>query len=411
MTLTKCDVNELLDAIRAGGDLDVIRKGVELVLQALIEVEATDVIGAERYERSDSRRTWRNGTRERLLATKAGDVELRIPKLRKGTFFPSILERRRRIDRALFAVVMEAYVHGVSTRKVDDLVAALGADSGISKSEVSRICSELDVEMEAFRARPLGHVEFPYVFCDATYVKGRLRGQVVSRAVVVATGITANGDREVLGLAVGDSEDKAFWCELLRSLRSRGLAGVRLVVSDHHLGLKEAIAEVMVGAGWQRCRVHLMRNLLARVPRANAEMVAAAVRTIFAQPDAAAVAEQFERVTAMLDGQFPDVAAVLRATREDLLAFSAFPLEHWRKLWSTNPLERLHREIKRRCDVVGVFPNDAAIGRLVTAVVVEQHDEWQVTDRRYLSETSMARLRQTPGELPAPPRSRRRLAG
>ena len=289
-------------------------------------------------------------------------------------------------------------------------MAALGAASGISKSEVSRICAELDSEMEAFRTRPLGHVEFPYVYCDATYLKGRVRGQVVSRAVVVATGITANGDREVLGLAVGDSEDKTFWCELLRSLRARGLAGVRLVISDHHLGLKEAIAEVMVGAGWQRCRVHLMRNLLARVPRANAEMVAAAVRTIFAQPDAAAVAEQFERVTAMLDGQFPDVATALRATREDLLAFAAFPLEHWRKLWSTNPLERLHREIKRRCDVVGVFPNDAAIDRLVTAVIVEQHDEWQVTDRRYLSETSMARLRQTSAELPAPPRTRRRLA-
>ncbi len=411
MTLTKSDVTELLDAIRAGGDLDVIRKGVELVLQALIDVEATEVIGAERYERSEARRTWRNGARERLVATKAGDVEVKIPKLRRGSFFPSILERRRRIDRALFAVVMEAYVHGVSTRKVDDLVAALGVASGISKSEVSRICGELDTDMAAFRSRPLGHVEFPYVFCDATYLKGRVRGQVVSRAVVVATGITANGDREVLGLAVGDSEDKAFWCELLRSLRARGLCGVRLVISDHHLGLKEAISEVMIGAGWQRCRVHLMRNLLARVPRANAEMVAAAVRTIFAQPDAAAVAEQFERVTTMLDAQFPEVASVLRDTREDLLAFSAFPLEHWRKLWSTNPLERLHREIKRRCDVVGVFPNDAAIDRLVTAVIVEQHDEWQVSDRRYLSETSMARLRQTPAELPEPSRTRRRLAG
>ena len=238
MTLTKSDVSELLDAIRAGGDIDVIRRGVELVLQALIDAEATEVIGADRYERSATRTTWRNGGRERLLSTKAGDVELRIPKLRKGSFFPSILERRRRIDRALFAVVVEAYVHGVSTRKVDDLVAALGAASGISRSEVSRICTELDAEMEAFRSRPLGHVEFPYVYCDATYLKGRVRGQVVSRAVVVATGITPNGDREVLGLAVGDSEDKAFWCELLRSLRSRGLAGVRLVVSDHHLGLR-----------------------------------------------------------------------------------------------------------------------------------------------------------------------------
>ena len=411
MTLTKSDVCELLEALRAGGDIDVVRRGVELVLQALIEAEAAEAIGADPYERTESRTNWRNGSRERLLSTKAGDVDLKIPKLRRGSFFPSILERRRRIDRALFAVVMEAYVHGVSTRKVDDLVQALGAAAGISKSEVSRICAGLDEEMAAFRARPLGHVEFPYVFADATYLKGRVGGQVVARAVVVATGITANGDREVLGLAVGDSEDKAFWCGFLRSLRERGLAGVRLVISDHHLGLKQAIASVMIGAGWQRCRVHLMRNLLARVPRANAEMVAAAVRTIFAQPDAAAVADQFERITAMLEGQFPDVAAALGETREDLLAFSAFPLEHWRKIWSTNPLERLHREVKRRCDVVGVFPNDAAIDRLVTAVIVEQHDEWQVSERRYLSETSMARLRQPdPAQLPPSSRTRRQLA-
>jgi putative transposase len=411
VTLTKSDVIDLLDAIRAGGDIDVIRKGVELVLQALIDAEASEIIGAERYERTGERTNWRNGGRDRLLATKAGDVELRIPKLRRGSFFPSILERRRRIDRALFAVVMEAYVHGVSTRKVDDLVAALGAASGISKSEVSRICTALDAEMAAFRARPLGHVEFPYVFLDATYLKGRVGGQVVSRAVVVATGVAMSGDREVLGCAVGDSEDEAFWTEFLRSLRARGLSGVRLVISDHHLGLKKAVATVMIGAAWQRCRVHFMRNVLARVPRTNAEMVAAAIRTIFAQPDAAAVAEQFDRITTTLTGQFGDVVAMLVDARDDLLAFSAFPLEHWRKVWSTNPLERVHREIKRRCDVVGVFPNDAAIDRLVTAVIVEQHDEWAVAERRYLSETSMARLRQPAAELPAPPRSRRRLAG
>jgi putative transposase len=411
VTLTKSDVNALLDAIRAGGDIDVIRKGVELVLQALIEAEATEVIGAERYERAEGRSNWRNGGRERLLATKAGDVELKIPKLRKGSFFPSILERRRRIDRALFAVVMEAYVHGVSTRKVDDLVAALGAASGISKSEVSRICTALDAEMAAFRARPLGQVEFPYVFLDATYLKGRVGGQVVSRAVVVATGVSMSGDREVLGCAVGDSEDEAFWTEFLRSLRNRGLGGVRLVISDHHLGLKKAVTTVMIGAAWQRCRVHFMRNVLARVPRVNAEMVAAAIRTIFAQPDAAAVAEQFERITGTLAGQFPDVVGMLIDARDDLLAFSTFPLEHWRKVWSTNPLERLHREVKRRCDVVGVFPNDAAIDRLVTAVIVEQHDEWAVAERRYLSDTSMARLRQPdPAKVPAPTRTRKRLA-
>jgi transposase-like protein len=411
VTLTQSDVNELLDAIRAGGDIDVIRKGVELVLQALIDAEATMEIGADRYERTESRTNQRNGFRDRLLTTKAGDVDLKIPKLRKGSFFPAILERRRRIDRALFAVVMEAYVHGVSTRKVDDLVTALGATSGISKSEVSRICAGLDAEMAAFRTRSLGHVEFPYVFADATYVKGRARGQVVSRAVVVATGVAMTGEREVLGCAVGDTEDEAFWTEFFRSLRSRGLSGVRLVISDHHLGLKNAIAKVFVGAGWQRCRVHFMRNVLAKVTRANAEMVAAAIRTIFAQPDVGSVDAQFDRIVATLEPQFPEVAAMLVDAHEDLVAFSAFPLEHWRKIWSTNPLERLHREVKRRTDVVGVFPNDAAIDRLVTAVIVEQHDEWAVAERRYLSETSMARLRQgEPTALP-PARDRKRLAG
>ena len=410
MTLTQSDVTELLDAIRAGGDIDVIRKGVELVLQALINAEATEHIGAGRYERSETRTNQRNGSRERLLMTKAGDVELRIPKLRRGSFFPSILERRRRIDRALFAVVMEAYVHGVSTRKVDDLVAALGATSGISKSEVSRICAGLDAEMAAFRARSLGHVEFPYLFADATYLKGRVGGQVVSRAVVVVTGVAMTGEREVLGCAVGDTETEAFWAEFFRSLRSRGLAGVRLVTSDHHEGLKSAIARCFVGAGWQRCRVHFMRNVLAKVPRANAEMVAAAIRTIFAQPTAEAVSAQFARIVDTLEPQFPQVGAMLVDAGEDLLAFSAFPIEHWRKIWSTNPLERLHREIKRRTDVVGVFPNDAAIERLVTAVVVEQHDEWAVAERRYLSETSMARLRQaTPDPAPTTTK-RKRLA-
>jgi transposase-like protein len=265
--------------------------------------------------------------------------------------------------------------------------------------------------MNAFRTRSLGHVEFPYVFLDATYLKGRVRGQVVSRAVVVATGVTMAGEREVLGCAVGDSEDEAFWCEFLRSARRRGLSGVRLVISDHHLGLKKAIATVMIGAAWQRCRVHFMRNVLARVPRANAEMVAAAIRTIFAQPDADAVGEQFGRIVGTLEHQFPEVAAMLVDARDDLLAFSAFPLEHWRKLWSTNPLERVHREVKRRCDVVGVFPNDDAIDRLVTAVIVEQHDEWAVAERRYLSETSMTRLRHPdPAKVPAPARTRKRLA-
>ncbi len=396
MALTESDLSELLAALQAGEMTDTIRTSLEWILNQLIEAEATAVIGARPHERTDARTAQRNGHRPRLLATTAGDLELKIPKLRTGSFFPSLLERRRRIDRALFAVVMEAYVHGISTRKVDDLVAALGVASGISKSEVSRICAELDRDLDAFRNRSLDHVEFPYVFADATYIKGRVNGRVVSRAVVVATGVTANGDREVLGVAVGDSEDGAFWTAFLQGLRARGLGGVQLVISDHHLGLKAAIASVFIGSAWQRCRVHFMRNVLSRVPKASGEMVAAAVRTVFAQPDAGHVRSQLAEVTGMLRSQFPDVAGMLSDAAEDLLAFTSFPQAHWRKIWSTNPLERLNGEIKRRTNVVGIFPNDAAVARLVTAVVVEAHDEWAVAERRYLSEESMAKLYDQP---------------
>jgi putative transposase len=388
------DPYALLETLRSGGDVDLIRTSVELVLQALIEAEATGVIGAAPHERSDERTNYRNGHRPRLLSTKAGDIELKIPKLRQGSFFPQILERRRRIDRALYAVVMEAYVHGVSTRKVDDLVEALGASSGISKSEVSRSCAELDKEMEAFRTRRLDHVSFPYLYCDATYVKGRVRGRVVSRAVVVVTGVAEDGNREVLGVDVGDSEDGTFWTAFLRGLRERGLSGVRLVISDHHLGLKEAIGKVFIGASWQRCRVHFLRNALSSVPKAKTQMVAAAIRTIFAQPDAAHVAQQLDVVADTLSFTLGEVSTLLLEAKEDLLAFSSFPMAHWPKLWSTNPLERVNAEIKRRTNVVGIFPNDASVMRLVTAVLVEQHDEWQVAERRYLSEESMALIDQ-----------------
>ena len=406
MTLTDFDLSDLLAALKAGEMTEKIRTSLEWVLQQLIEAEATSVIGAGRYERAEGRLTQRNGYRPRLLSTPAGDVELGIPKFREGAFFPSLLERRRRIDRALYGVIMEAYVHGVSTRKVDDLVKALGAASGISKSEVSRICAGLDKELEEFRNRPLDHVPFTYVFADATYVKGRVGGRVVSRAVVVATGVTAQGDREVLGIEVGDSENGAFWTAFLKGLRARGLSGVQLVISDHHLGLKAAIASVFVGSSWQRCRVHFMRNVLARVPRASAEMVAAAIRTVFAQPDADHVHSQLDEVTRMLAGQFPEVATMLGDAAEDLLAFCAFPEAHWRKIWSTNPLERLNGEIKRRTNVVGIFPNDAAIARLITAVVVEFHDEWAVAERRYLSEESMAKV----GAIEPATKPKKRLA-
>ncbi len=399
MALDQSALTELLDALRAGGDIDFMRDAMQLVLQELIELEATQHIGAARYERNATRATHRNGSRTRLLSTKAGDVELQIPKLREGSFYPSLLEPRRRIDRALWAVIMEAFVHGVSTRKVDDLVTALGIDAGVSKSQVSRICGELDVAVGEFRERRLDHIEFPYVFLDATYVKAHEGARVVSKAIVVATGVAADGNREVLGLAVGDSEDKAFWTAFLRSLRSRGLAGVRLVISDAHEGLRQSIERVMLGAAWQRCRVHFLRNVLAKVPKASSEMVAAAIRTIFAQPDAAAVSEQLDSIASKLGRQFPAVEAMLRDAEVDITAYASFPLAHWRKIWSTNPLERVNKEIKRRTNVVGIFPNEPAVVRLAGAVLLEVHDEWAVTDRRYLSEGSMAKLYETDNDV------------
>jgi putative transposase len=288
MALSQSALSELLDAFRAGDGVDLIRESVRTVLQELIEAEASEVIGAGRYQRTEARVTDRNGYRPRLLTTKAGDVALSIPKLRAGSFFPSVLQPRRRIDQALYAVVMEAYVHGVSTRAVDDLVVAMGG-SGISKSEVSRICAGLDEAVGAFRTRRLDHTEFPYVFLDATYLHVRTEaaagGQVASKAVVVATGVTADGHREILGLDVGDSEDEVFWRSFLTGLKKRGLTGVRLVISDQHAGLVAALRRALQGTSHQRCRVHFIRNLLAHVPKAQVDMVAAVFRTIFAQPD------------------------------------------------------------------------------------------------------------------------------
>ncbi len=392
MAMDQSALLELLAALKDTDVSDRIRTATEHLYQELIDAEATAVIGAGPWQRTAERTTQRNGTRPRVLTTTAGDLDLRIPKLRTGSFFPSLLERRRRVDQALFAVMMEAYLHGVSTRKVDDLVKALGADSGISKSEVSRICAGLDEEVAAFRDRSLAGAGFPYVFLDATYCKARLGRRVVSQAVVIATGVRTDGHREVLGFDVGDSENGAFWTAFLRSLKARGLGGVQLVVSDAHEGLKTAIGSVLLGTSWQRCRVHFTRNVLDAVSRSNAEMVAAAIRTIFAQPDAAHVAEQFEVIATMLGRSHPKVAAMLTGAREDLLAFTGFPAAHWKKIWSTNPLERLNKEVKRRTDVVGVFPNPAALLRLAGAVLVEAHDEWAATDRRYLSERSMAQL-------------------
>jgi putative transposase len=393
MALSQSVLSELLDAFRAGEGVDLIRDAVRIVLQELIELEATEEVGAGRYERTDTRVTDRNGSRPRLLATQAGDVELRIPKLRKGSFFPSILEPRRRIDQALYSVVIEAYVQGVSTRSVDDLVGALGVDSGIKRSEVSRICAGLDELVGAFRTRRLDHLEFPYIYLDATYLHIRnTAGQVASMAVVIATGITATGEREVLGLDVGDSEDEAFWRGFLRTLKSRGLSGVHLVISDQHAGLVAALRRVFQGAGHQRCRVHFARNLLALVPKSHQDMVAAVFRTIFAQPDPDTVASTWDQVRDQLADRFPKIGPLMDEAKTEVLAFSAFPRAHWTKVWSTNPLERLNKEVKRRARVVGIFPNEASVIRLVGAMLADVHDEWQASERRYLSEGSMALL-------------------
>jgi putative transposase len=394
MALSQSALSELLEAFRTGEGVNLIRDAVRVALQELIEVEAAGVIGAERYERTAARTAERNGSRARVLTTQAGDVQLRIPKLRRGSFFPSILEPRRRIDQALYAVVMEAYVGGISTRGVDDLVAAMGSQSGISKSEVSRICAGLDEAVAAFRTRPLEHTEFPYVYLDATYlhVRSAPAGQVVSMAVIVATGITATGSREILGVDVGDSEDEAFWRAFLTGLKQRGLSGVKLVISDQHAGLVAALRRAFQGAAHQRCRVHFARNLLALVPKSHKDMVAAVFRTIFAQPDAASAATTWEHVREELSARFPKIGPLMDEGKTEVLAFASFPRAHWTKIWSNNPLERINREIKRRARVVGIFPNDAAVIRLVGAVLADAHDEWQVSDRRYLSEASMAKL-------------------
>ena len=381
-----------LDALKSADAGVVFAELIRAGMQALIEAEAAAKIGAGRYERCEARETHRNGHRSRTLSTTSGDIEVKIPKLRVGSFFPSLLQPRRRIDKALHAVIMEAYVHGVSTRSVDDLVVALGVDSGISKSEVSRICAGLDREIEAFRTRSLAHTQFPYVFADATFCKVRVGAHVVSQALVVATGVSAEGTREVLGTAVGDSESYEFWREFLASLKARGLSGVHLVISDAHAGLKAAVAQQFSGAAGPCCRVHFMRNLHTAVSAKHAPAVTAAVKTIFAHTDPVEVAAQWDRVADTLAGSFPKVAAMMGEAKTDVLAFTAFPPAHWQKIWSNNPIERLNKEIKRRADVVEIFPNPAAFLRLATAVVIEAHDEWQVT-RRYLSDVSMDELR------------------
>src|SRR5665811_62426 len=386
------DSMALLDSVRKAieeGDGDFLRETVHLLAQGVMEAEVTEITGVPKGERAPDRRlTSRNGYRDRRWDTRVGTIDLAIPRVRDGNYFPSLLEPRRRAERALLAVVQEAYVLGVSTRRVDDLVQSLGI-TGISKSEVSRICAALDAEVETFRNRPLLEA-YPYVFLDATYLKVREAGRVVSMAALVATGVAMSGERRILGIELSPGNDEgSAWPMFIRSLFGRGLHGVRLVISDDHAGLVKAIREQLLGSGWQRCRVHLTRNAQDLVPRSARSMIASAVRSVFEQPDERAAREQFGQVIDSLEPRFPTVARLLLEAETDLLAHFTFPETHRRQIRSTNPLERLNKEIKRRTAVVGIFPNRAAVIRLVGMILAEQDDEWQ-DGRRYFRPESMA---------------------
>lgn len=382
---------EYLRKVGRGLQPDFLREAIRVMSDLLMELEVSQQIGADRYERSDKRTTQRNGYRERPWETRVGEIDLHIPKLRQGSYYPSLLEPRRRAEQALLAVIQQAYIEGVSVRRVDDLLKALGL-TGIDKSAVSRICQQLDGVVEQFRQRPL-QGPYPYLWLDALYGKVRQNHRIVNQAVVIGIGVRETGEREIVGFAVGASEEQAFWLEFLRSLLARGLHGVQLVISDAHEGLKAAIGQVFSGATWQRCRVHCLRNLLAHVPQGDKAMVAAAVRTIFAQPNRQGAGQQLQEVVQALQARWPQAAKVLIEAEEDMLAYMAFPREHWTRIFSTNVLERLNREVKRRTEVVGVFPDVPSIIRLVGAVLLEIDDEWQI-ERRYFSLESMQKLKE-----------------
>ena len=374
--------------IEKAPDADFLCEMISFAAERLMALEVDGICGAGHGERNAERSNHRNGYRERAWETRAGAITLPIPKLRKGSYLPFFLEPRRTAEKALVAVIQEAYIQGISTRSVDDLVKAMGM-SGISKSQVSRLCADIDERVKAFLDRPL-EGDWPYLWLDATYIKTRQGGRIVSVAAIVAVAVNAQGRREVLGLAIGPSEAETFWTDFLRALTRRGLRGVKLVISDAHEGLKAAAAKVL-GATWQRCRVHFMRNALAHVSKGQRLMVAAAIRTAFVQEDHQAAVAQWRQIVDSLVRRFPKLAAMMGDAEQDVLAFMAFPKDHWRQIHSTNPLERVNKKIKRRTNVVGIFPNEAAIIRLVGAIITEQNDEWAVS-RRYMTLETLARL-------------------
>jgi len=374
-------------------DADILRDMIAFATARMMEMEVGALAGAAFGQKSPDRLAQRNGYRERDWETRAGTIELRIPKLRKGSYFPSFLEPRRMAEKALTAVIQEAYIQGVSTRSVDDLVQAMGG-TGVSKSQVSRLCEEIDARVKAFLERPL-EGDWPYVWLDATYVRVRRNHRIVSVAVIIAVGVNADGRREVLGMDIGPSEAETFWTEFLRKLRRRGLRGVKLVISDAHEGIKAAVVKLM-NATWQRCRVHTMRNALAHAGKSSRRVVSAFIATAFAQDSAEAAKTQWRRVADQLRPKLPKLAAFMDEAEDDVLAYMSFPADHWPKIHSTNGLERLNGEVKRRTDVVGIFPNDDAITRLVGAILLEQNDEWAVQRARYMTLETMAALSDDP---------------
>ena len=387
------DMMSLRAQLENSPDADFLREMIGFAAQRLMELEVAGLTGAAWGEKTPERLVQRNGYRERAWETRAGTVDLRIPRLRKGSYFPGFLEPRRMAEKALTAVVQEAYIQGVSTRSVDDLVKAMGM-SGISKSQVSRLCEEIDGRVKAFLERPL-EGDWPYLWIDATYVKVRQSGRVVSVAVIIAVGVNADGRREVLGMDIGPSEAETFWTAFLRKLTRRGLRGVKLVISDAHEGLKTAAAKLL-HATWQRCRVHFMRNALAHAGKSGRRVVSAFIATAFAQDDAEAAKAQWRRIADQLRPKLPKLAAFLDEAEADVLAYMTFPKDHRAKIHSTNPLERVNGEVRRRTDVVGIFPNEDAITRLVGAILLEQNDEWAVQRARYMTLETMAPLSDDP---------------